>query len=154
MRLVEELRVARSAKTRALQELRAVKGAQPAGTAAPLMITAAAATDEDVWPVSSRPPPAVPEGIRRVALEEISAADVAECGCHFAPWYTPYFLAEQRVAARMQHAQTLEAQRLAQLRRDNDALQARVARLEALTAPEGPLIKGVADALRRRVASL
>jgi hypothetical protein len=61
-------------------------------------------------------PPEIEREIFRVPRDKVTADDVARSGCNYAPWYTRLFLAEGRVLARRQQAETLQAQELQELR--------------------------------------
>ena len=61
------------------------------------------ATDNDVWPdARERPPLAMREEIRRIARIEVTEEDIESLG--FVPWYAKFYVAEQRVRARMDAA--------------------------------------------------
>ncbi len=100
------------------------------------------ATDNDVWPdARERPPLAMREEIRRIARIEVTEEDIESLG--FVPWYAKFYVAEQRVRARMDAAKAAlpappsapaaDPEELQQLRR-------RVATLEKMVLGEKAIL--------------
>ena len=110
------------------------------------------ATDNDVWPdARERPPLAMREEIRRIARIEVTEEDIESLG--FVPWYAKFYVAEQRVRARMDAAKAAlpappsapaaDPEELQQLRR-------RVAKLERMVLGKNAvLLKAVGTAIGR-----
>ena len=110
------------------------------------------ATDNDVWPdARERPPLAMREEIRRIARIEVTEEDIESLG--FVPWYAKFYVAEQRVRARMDAAKAAlpappsapaaDPEELQQLRR-------RVAKLERMVLGKNAiLLKVVGQAIGR-----
>ena len=110
------------------------------------------AQDHDIWPDPvDRPPPAMREAIRQVAQDEITLEDIQDSGLTFAPWFSKFWLAEQRVRARMEAAKATlptppsapaaDPEELQQLRR-------RLAKLERMVlGKDAILLKAVGMAL-------
>ena len=100
------------------------------------------ATDNDVWPdARERPPLAMREEIRRIARIEVTEEDIESLG--FVPWYAKFYVAEQRVRARMDAAKAAlpappsapaaDPEELQQLRR-------RVAKLERMVLGKNAIL--------------
>ena len=93
-------------------------------------------TDEQIWPdPASRPPAAMRQEIRREA-ELVTAEDIAGYP-NLERWYAPYFVAQCRVAHRLETA----------TREQTPDLHRRVAKLERWVGQGGGLIKAIGTAM-------
>jgi hypothetical protein len=103
------------------------------------MLSVRSARDEDVWPNGDMPPIEMRKEIRRVAIHEVSAEDVA--GSSFSAWYAPYAVAEARVRARLEK----QAERQQRVQVEEGANAKRIAALEKRLASIQKSMSAVLD---------
>jgi hypothetical protein len=78
------------------------------------MLTVHTAKPKDIWPDGSGYSRQIEDEIIRVARNEITNEDVTRSGLSFAPWFIPFYLAEERVRERAKNRETIRKHRARQ----------------------------------------
>ena len=88
------------------------------------------AQTKDIWPDGCPHSPEVASEIIQCARTAVTAEDVARSGLSYSSWYIPYYLAEQKVLARVAARKDAQRKQEVDLSREVVTLRNRVAKLE------------------------